>query len=171
LGGAEDQFQFASQPMTGDGVIIARFVPQMSAALSTVGVIMRESSAPASPCAALLIAPQNRRNSEKAGYLARLQTRASAGAAAVVAAESPRFGEPYSEEGRMLGYCWLRLSRAGNTFTASYSPDGQSWTQLPEISLPLKPALLAGLAASSTDPRITTTVMFDNVTMAALPTR
>ncbi|MGA2555572.1 MAG: alginate lyase family protein [Verrucomicrobiota bacterium] len=171
LGGAEDQFQFASQPMTGDGAVIARFVPQMSAALSTVGVIMRESSAPGSPFAALLIAPQNRRNVESAGYLARFQTRASAGAAAVVAAESPRLGQPYSEAGRMLGYCWLRLSRAGNTFTASSSPDGKEWTRLAEITLPLKSDLLAGLAASSTDPRITTTVMFDNVTVAALPTR
>jgi len=171
LGGAEDQFQFASQPMTGDGAVIARFVPQISAALSTVGVIMRESSAPGSPFAALLIAPQNRRSVESAGYLARFQTRASAGAATVVAAESPRLGQPYSEAGRILSYCWLRLSRAGNTFTASSSPDGNAWTRLAEITLPLKPDLLAGLAASSTDPRITTTVMFDNVTVAALPTR
>lgn len=171
LGGAEDQFQFASQPMSGDGAVMARFVPQMSAVLSTVGVMMRESSASDSPFAALLIAPQNRRNAESAGYLARLQTRAAAGAATGVAAESPRFGRPYSEEGRMLGCCWLRLGRAGNTFTASYSSDGKTWTQLPEITLPLKPDLLAGLAASSTDSRITTTVMFDNATVAALPTR
>ncbi len=163
LGGAEDQFQFAWQAMTGDGAIIARFVPQMSAALSTVGVMMRESSAPGSPFAALLIAPQNRRNAESAGYLARFQTRASAGVATGVVAESPRFGPPYSEEGRMLGCCWLRLARVGDTFTASYSPDGKTWTQLPETNLPLKPALLVGLAASSTDARITTTVMFDNV--------
>ena len=63
----------------------------------------------------------------------------------------------------MLGYCWLRLARSGNTFTASFSPNGKTWTQLPGTNLPLKPNLLAGLAASSANPRITTTVMFDNV--------
>ncbi len=75
LGGTEDQFQFAWQPMNGDGAIIARFVPQMSAVLSTVGVMLRESPAPGSPYVALLITPQNRRNAESAGYLARFQTR------------------------------------------------------------------------------------------------
>jgi hypothetical protein len=169
LDGPQDQFQFAWQTMIGDGAIIARFVPQMSATLSTVGVMMRDSSAPASPYAALLIAPQNRRNAESAGYVARFQTRFSGWAATAVAAESPRFGPPYSDEGRMLGCCWLRLARAGDTFTASYSPDGKTWTQLPEINLPFKPALFVGLAASSTDARITTTVMFDNVSVAGTP--
>jgi hypothetical protein len=135
----------------------------MSAMLSSVGVMMRESLAPDSPLAALLITAQNRRNAESAGYLAQFQTRASAGAATVVSAESPTFGQPYSDQGRMLGFCWLRLARHGNIFTASYSPDGKKWTPLPETSVPLKPNLLVGLAASSTNPKITTTVMFDNV--------
>jgi hypothetical protein len=163
LGGTEDEFQFAYEPMNGDGSIIGRFVPQMSALLSNVGLMMRESPAPGSAHATLLITPQNRRSGESPGYLARFQTRASSGAGTVMAGESPRFGQPYSDQGRMLGYCWLRLTRAGNTFTASYSPDGKEWTQIAETNLPLKPDLLAGLAASSTDPRITTTVMFDNV--------
>ena len=163
FGGTEDQFQFARQPMNGDGTIIARFVPQMSAMLSSLGLMMRESTAPDSPQVSLLITPQNRRNAESAGYLAQLQTRASAGAGTVIAAESPAFGQPYSDQGRMLGYCWLRLTRHGNIFTASYSPDGKDWTQLPETSLSLSPNLLVGLAVSSTNPRITTTVKFDNV--------
>jgi len=163
LAGTEDQFQFASQPMNGDGTIVARFVPQMSAALSTVGVMMRESRAPNSPFVALLITPQNRRNADSTGYLAQVQERASAGAATMVAAESAAFGQAHSDRGRMLDYCRLRLVRNGNAFAASFSPNGKAWTQLPEITLNLKPALLFGLAASSTNPRITTTVMFDDV--------
>ena len=89
FGGAEDQFQFAWHPMHGDGAITARFVPQMSAMLSSVGVMMREALAPGSPQASLLITPQNPRNPESPGYLARFQTRASAGAGAVAAGESP----------------------------------------------------------------------------------
>jgi hypothetical protein len=149
--------------MDGDGTITVRFVPQMSGMLSEFGIIMRDSLAPDSPCAAVLIAPQNRRDAENPGYVARFQTRASAGATLSIAAESARFGEPFSEEGRMLGYCWLRLVRRGSVFSASYSSDGKTWTQLSDTQLDLKSRLLVGLAASSTNPRITTTVNFDNV--------
>ncbi|MCF4122281.1 ThuA domain-containing protein [Antribacter sp. KLBMP9083] len=35
-------------------------------------------------------------------------------------------------EGLTSGAWWLRLSRSGTTFTASYSADGETWTDLPE---------------------------------------
>jgi regulation of enolase protein 1 (concanavalin A-like superfamily) len=59
---------------------------------------------------------------------------------------------------------WLRLSRAENTFTASFSPDGQTWTIVGSTNLALKPRLETGLAGCSRI-KVSTTVMFDHVSI------
>ena len=66
--------------------------------------------------------------------------------------------------GRLMEPYWLRLTRSGDTFTASVSPDGRNWKQMGTATVSLKKNILVGLAACSRLTNVTTTVMFDNVT-------
>ena len=57
---------------------------------------------------------------------------------------------------------WLRLRRAGGTFTSFASYDGQSWTQLGSVSLTLTNTLLVGVAVSSHNAAQTTTAQLSD---------
>ena len=60
---------------------------------------------------------------------------------------------------------WLRLQRAGNTFTASQSSDGTTWFTVGTSTIPMAATYYVGLAASSGDitSDTTETSSFDNV--------
>ena len=165
IGGTSDQCQFAFAPMDGDGEIVARFVPQTSSQFSQFGLMMREASAADAANVSLLISPQAGQNIEAPSWLAQLTTRESAGAVSVVRTNSGSFSEPMVTFGRLTGYCWLKLERAGSNFTGSISADGKTWTQVGAATVALKKRLLIGLPVCSCLAGITTTVMFDNVTV------
>ena len=60
---------------------------------------------------------------------------------------------------------WLQLTRTGNNFTASYSFDGQNWTNLgTSVSIPLSTNALAGLAVASAASGTTASAMIGNMT-------
>jgi hypothetical protein len=164
-GGTNDQFQYAFAPMNRDCTIVARFVPQTSSQFSKFGLMMRETPAADAAAVALLISPEAGRNVEAPGWQAQLTVRESAGAASTVRAASGKFSEPMVTFGRLTGYCWLRLERAGDNFTASISSDGKTWTQVGAATVALKRRLLVGLQVCSRQAGTTTTVMFDNVTV------
>jgi len=165
IGGTNDQFQFAFVPLNGDGAILARFVPQTSSQFSKFGLMMREASAADAASVALLISPEAGRNVEAPGWQAQLIVRKSAGAASTVRADSEKFSEPTVTFGRLTGNCWLKLERAGDTFTGSISSDGKTWTQVGAATVALKRKLFVGLPVCSRLAGITTTVMFDQVTV------
>jgi hypothetical protein len=165
IGGTNDQFQFAFVPLNGDGAILARFVPQTSSQFSKFGLMMREASAADAANVALLISPEAGRNVEAPGWQAQLIVRKSAGAASTVRADSEKFSEPTVTFGRLTGNCWLKLERAGDTFTGSISSDGKTWTQVGAATVALKRKLFVGLPVCSRLAGITTTVMFDQVTV------
>ena len=165
IGGTNDQFQFASVTMNGDGAIVARFVPQTSSQFSRFGLMMRETTAAEAANVALLISPEAGRNVEAPGWPAQLTVRESTGAASTIRAASDNFSEPMVTFGRLTGYCWLKLERAGGNFTGSISSDGKTWTQVGAVTIALKHKLFVGLPVCSRLAGITTTAMFDNVTV------
>jgi regulation of enolase protein 1 (concanavalin A-like superfamily) len=59
---------------------------------------------------------------------------------------------------------WLRLTRAGDVFTASYSADGANWQQLGTTSVSLPQSMLGGLAATSHNADANSVVSFDHLT-------
>jgi hypothetical protein len=62
---------------------------------------------------------------------------------------------------------YLRVSRSGTTFTAATSPDGVTWTLVPNssVSLPnLGGLVLSGLAVTSHNPATLSTAVFNSVT-------
>lgn len=59
---------------------------------------------------------------------------------------------------------WLQLTRSGNNFTASYSADGQNWTNLgSSVSVPMNTNALAGLALASHAAGETASAMIGNL--------
>jgi hypothetical protein len=80
---------------------------------------------------------------------------------------SPSLGAPYVAWGRLMQPYWLKLERSGNRFTGFISADGESWTKVAETTAELPSRSFAGLAASSSQARVTTTVKFDHVRLGA----
>ena len=165
IGGTDDQLQFACRPLDGDGSITTRFVPQTSSQFSQFGLMMRATTTASSAGVALLISPHFDHDVEAPGWRARLIVRDSAGATTAILDSSQAFSKPMVTFGRLTGYCWLKLERAGNRFGASYSSDGKTWTQIGAATVALKPKLCAGLSVCSHLRGITTTVKFDHVTV------
>jgi len=142
--GTADAFQFVSQPLDGDGDLVARVVsvsgPQ---AWTKAGVMIRSSIDPSAAHGFMLISLDKG---------AAFQRRPQPGGLTVHTAAS---GSAPS---------WVRLSRRGTVLTASISNDGSTWTVVGSDTLPAGTAL-AGLAVTSHDAAQPATAVFDNVTI------
>lgn len=165
IGGAGDQFQFAHVPLTGDGAIVVRFVPQVSSQFSQFGVMLRESLAPDAACVAALFAPDHSRERERPGWSVQVLARAAPGAEASVVATSEKLDVFLVTYGRLVAPCWLRVERRGDIITAAMSADGKNWNPIGTSKTRMKREILIGLAACSRLPSITTTVRFDHVSV------
>jgi len=164
-GSASDQLHFAHVRMSKDCTIIARYVPQLSSQFTYFGLMMRQSLDSNAAQGSLLIIPQVDNDIEAPGWYARLTTRLKASAGMSVEG-SKQLQAPHVSYGRLTGYCWLRLEKAGNTFIASVSSNGETWTKVGESSISLTDDFFVGLAACSGLKTITTAVKFDNVDIA-----
>jgi hypothetical protein len=60
-------------------------------------------------------------------------------------------------------YTWLRLSRAGATFSGFASYDGQTWTQLGSAGISMPPQVYLGMAAASHNVARTTIARFRDI--------
>ena len=154
-----DPFQIAYCPIAGDRAITARFVPQVSAQSSKMGVMMRAGPAADAPQIALLLTPSvSGSDREHPNWQATMIANGEPKA-------SQNLGAPYVTWGRLMMPYWLRLERSGNRFTGSISADGENWTKVAETTASLPASLFAGLAASSSLTKMTTTVVFDHVSI------
>jgi hypothetical protein len=59
---------------------------------------------------------------------------------------------------------WVRLARAGSTFTGYISPDGVNWMLVGSISVVMPARVFSGLAVLSHNNPALNTSTFDNVT-------
>ena len=144
-----DGFQFVSQPLTGDGSIIARVVSQTNTnSWAKAGVMFRETLAGNSTFAAFEVTPGN-----GAVYQARTTT----GIYAVSTQGPTTIKAPY----------WVQVVRAGNVFTGSISPDGITWTTLGNYTIAMAAQVNVGLAVTSHADGVLSTAVFDNVTVTA----
>jgi endonuclease/exonuclease/phosphatase family metal-dependent hydrolase/regulation of enolase protein 1 (concanavalin A-like superfamily) len=110
-----DAFHFVYQPMSGDGEIVANVtgltVPAGSS-WSLAAVMVREKLTPGSVHASMMITTEGK---------AKFRRRTAEGGTTL--SDGPSAGTTYPPR-------WLRLTRAGNTFTAYLSNDGVNWTQV-----------------------------------------
>jgi hypothetical protein len=129
--GAGDQFNFCSNSLAGDGMIIARVISQSGTDVwAQAGVMIRNDSTTGSPEAAALITPGN-----GVTFRYRLTAGGSTAQSFTTGTTTP---------------VWVRLSRSTNTFTAAYSSDGINWTQLGSSqTIAMANTALAGLAVTA----------------------
>jgi regulation of enolase protein 1 (concanavalin A-like superfamily) len=150
-----DQFRFVYETLTGDGTITARVDSLTNTNnFAKAGVMMRETLDAGARNVFALVTPV-----ASNGF--RLQARTAAGGTTSTPAKA----------GSAAGTGWVRLARTGSTFTASYSANGGTWTQLGTVSVSMGSTIYLGLAATSHANGTFTTARFSNVTSSsAAPT-
>jgi len=145
--GTADQLNFAYQPMTGDTTFSGRVATQTNtSSWAKAGLMIRATTAAGSPYYAVFATPGN-------GVA--VQWRLTSGAT--------------TSQVKIAGTVpvYLRIGRAGNTFTSYTSSDGATWTAVPgsNASVSLNASVLAGLAATSHNASKLGTATFDNVSI------
>jgi regulation of enolase protein 1 (concanavalin A-like superfamily) len=144
--GTSDAFQYAYQPLAGDGQIIARVTSVQSAnTYAKAGIMLRETTAAGAAHVILDVRP---------GGSIEFMTRPSTGAATTYIAGAT---QPVP--------AWLQLARRGSTITASVSADGSAWTIVGSTTLSIASNALIGLAVTSHDTTQLNTSTFDTVTV------
>ena len=151
IGNTNDQFNFCSNSLSGDGAIMARVLAQTGAdALAQAGVMIRNDDSAASAHAAVLITPGS-------GVIFRYRPMAAGTTSQTVISN-------------VTASVWLRLSRSNGTFTAAYSANGISWTQIgsPQ-TIAIGSTALAGLAVTAHNNSLINTAMVNNVLIVPGP--
>jgi len=142
--GTSDQFNFTSQPLTGDGEITARVTGLGTASGALAGVIMRETLNPNSSFALTALV---------AGGGTRFLTRTSAGGTA-----GSTSGPPATPPQ------WVRLTRVGNVFTSDVSADGSTWTAVGSpATITMTSTIYIGFVVSSGSTSTGDTAMIDSL--------
>ena len=142
-----DGFHFVYQPLNGDGTIVARVATQQNTdPWAKSGVMIRETLGAGSTHASIFVTPGN-----GVAFQRRLATGG-------VSTSTPMTGPvaPY----------WVKLTRAGNTFTTYVSPDGVTWTLVGADSVPMAASVFVGLADSAHNNTLLCASSFDNVAVS-----
>ena len=140
LWGGADSAYFLSQPLKGDGTLVAHFAKglQYVDGWAKAGIMLRESTDAGSPNAFLLISSM---------HGAAFQRRLVPGGETQATGIDGNFSTAAGGKGE-----WLKLERTGSRIAAFLSPDGKVWTKAGEDRVPMKAAVLAGLAMTAHDP-------------------
>jgi len=141
-----DGFRFVYKPLSGDGEIVARVASlQNTDAWAKAGVMIRETLTAGSTFAMTIVTPSNGVD---------LQYRLTAGGGAGMnpsAAGAPPV--------------WVKLTRAGNTFSGAFSTDGSSWTSLGSVSITMGSSAFIGLCVTAHNNSAVTTAAIDSVSI------
>ncbi len=144
---APDQFNFASEPLAGDGSIVAQITSQSDTSIyAKSGVMFRDSSDPNSSFVAMLATP--------AGPA--MAWRTGTGSPAYAAGSGSSFSP-----------IWLKLTRTGETVTGYTSTDGVNWTEVGSVTGVVAPTGLAGLAVCSHNTSVLGTSTFTHVAVTS----
>ena len=146
--GTSDAFRFTYQSMNGDGAIVARVSSVSgSEAWAKAGVMIRAGLDPGAAHASMFAS---------LGKGAAFQRRTTTGGASTHTA-GPGIAVPY----------WVSLVRTGHVFTASVSPDGQTWSVVGTDYIPMPAGVLVGLAVTSHTTSALASAAFDLVSITA----
>lgn len=152
-----DSFQYAYQPLNGDGTIVARVVSKnQTFSTDKAGVMIRESLA-----------------ADAVNAFVGLETGAGSIFDARTAEGNPP-PPPTAGSASAAPPYWVKLVRAGSLFTGYSSSDGISWGNpiAPNgnpPSIPMATSALVGLAVSPEAGGALMTATFDNVVVATAP--
>jgi hypothetical protein len=155
-----DSFQFAYVSLNGDGQIVARVNAPLTPEASSAGLMVRDSLASNAAMIANMV--------EYTG-LAITTSRATDGATATSTGPvtiSAAANAPADESSLLVAPYWVMLTRSGNTFTTSVSPDDVNWTQVSQQTIAMPATVYAGLALASGNSTLPATATFDEVSVA-----
>lgn len=144
-----DQFQFAYVPITGNVTIIARVVSIPSSGSTPnakAGVMIRNTLAAGSIMADAVISPN-----DSARFDYRTTANVLPGEALVSSLSIPY---------------WVKLVRTGNSFAASISSNGTTWTSLGSAeTIAMDSTVYVGLVVTSCNTSELATATFDNISV------
>jgi hypothetical protein len=141
--GGSDQFNYVSQPLTGNGSIVARVTAQSNTSgWAKSGVMIKQSTSSGSNYALLAATPSN-------------------GIAFQSDFNSNVSGASYSFP------VWLKLIRSGTTITAYTSADGSTWTMVGSTTISLTDPVTIGLFTCAHNGGALNTATFDNVSITS----
>jgi len=140
LSGTSDQLVYVHQQVAGDVVLTARIDETLQAKDGwEVGVMLRESLDPGSRHVSMLLAKDNQTAESRFRARNRPRTDGFADRTNGEAATAP---------------VWVQVAHEGDTFIASSSKDGITWTGLEPVTLPDAPdTIFAGIVAAGRDVR------------------
>jgi hypothetical protein len=152
--GTADQFTYAYKALEGDGSIVARVtsIGPGSNTWAKAGVMIRQSLTPGSTHASMDLSA-NTDGSASNGYS--FQRRLAAdGSSTSDNGVAPAIVPPY----------WVKIERTGDVFSASISPDGETWTVYgtPQTIVMTDPVFI-GLCVTSHAAGQERTMTFDSV--------
>jgi hypothetical protein len=148
----QDALYYVSQPLTGDGEIVARITAVQQYWNNRAGVMIRESMAPEAKYVSLVARPSGSRGVLLEGVDFKLK--AAAGAKPTTAAGAD---QPFPE--------WLKLTRGGNLFTAFVSPEGKTWTTVGSATVAMGAQVYIGTSVAGARDGVWTTASFDHVSV------
>lgn len=141
--GTADQFNYASQPTSGDLNIVAQVTSQTDTdPWAKAGVMIKQSATAGSPYALVAVTPGN-------GIV--FQWGFDSSVSATVTESLPN--------------AWLRLERQGDVFTAYESSDGFNWVPIDQVEISMTASATAGLVVCSHNTSELGTATFQNVTL------
>jgi regulation of enolase protein 1 (concanavalin A-like superfamily) len=150
--GTTDSFHYIYQPMSTDGQVIARVESITNTAnFAKAGIMIRQSLTADSMNAFMGIT-----YNQGVTFQARTVLGGTTGPGVVNAPQAERV--PY----------WVKLIRAGSTFTGYASPDGNTWAQIGSATVPMTGTIYTGLAVASNNTGAVNTATFSNVAYSSL---
>jgi hypothetical protein len=141
---AADAFRFHYTKWRGNGIVVARVRSlEDTHAWAKAGVMFRQSLEPGSAHVMAIV------SSAKGLAMQSRSSRGSLSASTVpIAGRAP---------------VWIALHRFADTFTASWSPDGETWHFLGQVEMSMGDEILVGLPVTSHAPGTLATARFDDV--------
>lgn len=143
--GQRDSFNYEFIALNGASSITARLVSLENVNYSKAGLMIRQGQGISDQYVYLYLT---------GGGGGTVQVRNTANAGNFVAWSTSSLNPPY----------WLRLTRAGNTFTSFISSDGVNWQTVNTVTVNMTSSVLGGFAVVSRNPSELSTAVFDNVT-------
>ena len=139
-----DAFHFASKPLAGDGVIVARVDSvQYTDPWCKAGIMFRENNSAGARYALLALTGQG-------GSVFQSRAQADNG---TLSADGPLSKLPH----------WLKLIRNKDLFSGYLSADGTNWIAAGSATVPMNKNLQAGLAVSGHNNAVLNSTLFESV--------
>lgn len=149
--GSSDSFHYSYQPLSGDGVIIARVNSVANTdPWAKAGVMIRETLTPTSKHAMIVVTP---------GSGVSFQYRAATAG-----------GSAHLTTTGIIAPRWLKLERRGNVLSGFHSADGLTWVLSQRVIISMAANVYVGLAACShTTTGTATTAVIDQILLEPSP--